>query len=330
MDEEKRMIQNYEVKHAIHLAGGEVVLAEDSSAAEPFMVCDCSWDNPFSVDVYTNIMVGTDYLDAMKEFLERVIRRVEQIEQERSLRGISPVPLTCEDCITGSQHGNYTNQLIVIRPERLAPAARTADHQLLLATSGNGCSPDALGTAVFCQNLFTGESMRWERYHIVGIIRPDRMPEWAAEKLAALKKIEEKESALPDGTFAFGGYHFTPYRKFDKSEQESSLYAFVHSGQLTSDRELGMSIYDRWKKVDYSHKAFYEASTDKTCDIFRCVETGKLYVPCENELFIYTEPPQQKKAAEKPSLLGKLEAAKKTAVQNNSSPKEPKHREPER
>lgn len=331
MEEEKRMIENYEVKHAIHLAGGEVVLAEDTAAAQPFLVCDCAWDNPFSVDVYTNIAVGTDYLDAMKEFVSRVNQRVAQIEQERAQRGISAVPLTGEDCIPGSQHGDYTDRLIVIRPERLAPAARTADHQLLLATGGNGCSPDALGTAVFCQNLFTGESMRWERYHVAGVIQPDRIPQWAKDKLAALRGQEETKSVMPEGAFAYGGYHFVPYRKFNKAEQESSLYAFAYSGQLSSDRELGMSTYKEWSKVTYSHEAFYEAATDKDCDIFRCVENGKLYIPCENELFTYTEPQQRKKVSRKQSLLGTLEAAKKTAAQeHSSSKKEAKHREPER
>ncbi len=330
MDDEKRMIETYEVKNAIHLAGGEVVLAEDTNSHEPFMVCDCSWDNPFSVDVYTNIAVSSDYLEVMKEFLERIARRVEQIEQERSIHGVSNIPLTIEDCIPGSQYRNYTDQLIVIRPEKIAPAARTADHQLLLATGGNGCSPDALGRAVFCRNLFTRESMRWERHQVAGIIRPDRIPEWAAERLKTLKKTTEKETSLPDGAFAYGGYHFTPYRKFNKLEKKRSQYEFFHSGQITSDRELGMSAYDSWKKVDYSHITFYEASTDKTCDIFRCVENGKLYIPGENELFIYTEPLQQKKSKEKPSLLEKLEVAKKTAVQDNLLSKESKHREPER
>lgn len=242
MEDEKRMIETYEVKQAIHLAGGEVVLAEDASAAEPFLVCDCSWDNPFGVDVYTNVMVSSDYLEVMKEYLERAARRVEQIEQERALHGVSSAPLTADDCISGSRGWNYKNQLIVIKPEQLTPAARTADHQLLFATGGNGCDAGALGTAVFCKNLFTGEEARWERYHVAGIIRPDRMPEWASEKLSALKKTEEKETALPDGTL----------------------------------------------------------------------------------------PPQRKKATEKPSLLGKLEAAKKTAEQGSPSPKETKHREPER
>lgn len=196
MTDEKRMIENYEVKQAIHLAGGEVVLAEDASAAEPFMVCDCSWDNPFSVEVYTNIMVSADYLEVMKEFLDRAARRIELIEQERSKRGVSHIPLTTDDCIPGSRGWNYENRLIVIQPEKITPSARTADHQLLIDTGGNGCDPDARGNAVFCTNLFTGKATRWERYHVAGVIRPDRMPEWAVQKLAALQKPKEKQSLL--------------------------------------------------------------------------------------------------------------------------------------
>jgi len=196
MADEKRMIENYEIKQAIHLAGGEVVLAEDASAAEPFMVCDCSWDNPFSVEVYSNIAVSADYLEAIKEFLNRAAQRVELIEQERSKRGISHIPLTADDCIPGSRGWNYQNQLIVIQPEKITPSARTADHQLLLATGGNGCDPGARGTAVFCTNLFTGKGTRWERYHVAGVIRPDRLPEWAAQKLEVLQKPKEKQSLL--------------------------------------------------------------------------------------------------------------------------------------
>jgi len=196
MADKKRMIETYEVKQTLHLAGGEVVLAEDTSAAEPFMVCDCSWDNPFNMDVYSNIAVSADYLEVMKEFLNRAALHVELIENERSLRGVSYVPLTVADCIPDSRGWHYENRLIVIKPEKLTPAARTADHQLLLATGGNGCNPEALGTAVFCTNLFTGKSMRWERHHVAGIIRPDCMPEWAAEKLSALQKPAKKQSLL--------------------------------------------------------------------------------------------------------------------------------------
>lgn len=196
MPDEKRMIESYEVKHALHLAGGEVVLAEDKAAAEPFMVCDCNRDNPFSIDVYTNIAVSADYLETMHEFLKRAAMRVSFIEAERSLRGVTNIPLTADDCINDSHRENYKNRLVVIKPEKMTPSARTADKQLLLAENGNGCNPEARGTAVFCKNLFTGETARWERYDVAGIIDPAKMPSWAAEKLAALQKPVEKQSVL--------------------------------------------------------------------------------------------------------------------------------------
>lgn len=196
MSEEKRMIESYEVKHALHLADFEVILAEDNATAEPYMVCDCNRDNPFGVDVYTNIAISADYLEVMHEFLRRASMRVSFIEAERSLRGITHTPLTEDDCLKGSRDWNYKNQLVVIKPEKMTPSARTADHQLLFATGGNGCWPEARGTAVFCTNLFTGESARWERYDIAGVIDPAKIPEWAAEKLAALQKPVEKQSIL--------------------------------------------------------------------------------------------------------------------------------------
>ena len=36
-------------------------------------------------------------------------------------------------------------------------------------------------------------------------------------------------------------------------------------------------------------KIFYAAATDKECDIFQCLENGKLYVPCTHELQQYQE-----------------------------------------
>ena len=38
---------------------------------------------------------------------------------------------------------------------------------------------------------------------------------------------------------------------------------------------------------------FYAASTDKKCDIFRCVENGRLYVPCQYELQQYMDGKQK-------------------------------------
>lgn len=100
-------------------------------------------------------------------------------------------------------------------------------------------------------------------------------------------------STTPEGTFEYGGRHFTPYRQF--VQRDGDFFKITHS--LTSNSQIGFCNYEQRRKFDYSHKDFYKASTDKTCDIFRCLEDGLLYVPCENELFIYSEPVREHSAA---------------------------------
>ena len=90
-------------------------------------------------------------------------------------------------------------------------------------------------------------------------------------------------------TFEYGGYHFTPIRKFHKKEGDF----FVISKRLESDFNLGLCTYQDRQKAPYDYKGFYTVATDKECDVFRCEENGLLYVPGENELFIYHEPKQK-------------------------------------
>ena len=81
--------------------------------------------------------------------------------------------------------------------------------------------------------------------------------------------------------FEYGGYHFIPERKLIGAEAE--LYAI--SKKICQDRELGFCEegYAYPSKFPYSHAAFMYASTDKECDLYRCVENGKLYIPCHHD-----------------------------------------------
>lgn len=90
-------------------------------------------------------------------------------------------------------------------------------------------------------------------------------------------------------TFEYGGYHFTPVRQFRKKEGDF----FALSKRIETDSKLGFSEYEQRRKFPYHHQDFYNASTDRTCDIFRCEENGLLYVPATRELFIYHDPFQK-------------------------------------
>ena len=91
--------------------------------------------------------------------------------------------------------------------------------------------------------------------------------------------------------FEYGGYHFIPERQLKGAE--AGFYAI--SKKLCEDRELGFCEegYVYPSKFPYSHGAFMRASTDKECDLYRCVENGKLYIPCNYDLQIYQERPQK-------------------------------------
>lgn len=87
--------------------------------------------------------------------------------------------------------------------------------------------------------------------------------------------------------FQYGGFHFIPERKFTAAEND--FFKISHKQRI--DRQLGFCIpgYIYESKYTYSYEGFYEAATDKKCDLFRCVENGKLYLPCQNDLQEYIE-----------------------------------------
>jgi len=81
----------------------------------------------------------------------------------------------------------HSGKIVAIKPEIFSPEFRTLSHQLYIATSGSGCSPTAIGRAVYCTNLYnTDEKSRFERADILGVVSPDRIPKWAQGRIASL------------------------------------------------------------------------------------------------------------------------------------------------
>jgi hypothetical protein len=86
--------------------------------------------------------------------------------------------------------------VIAIKAGVLAPEYRTASHQLHIVTGGSGCSPTARGRAVYCKNVYDGKESRFDRADIIGVVLPERIPQWAHEKIAKIR--EEARVAVSD------------------------------------------------------------------------------------------------------------------------------------
>lgn len=92
---------------------------------------------------------------------------------------------------------------------------------------------------------------------------------------------------MTDKTFEYGGYHFIPERQLTR--QESHIHEIAKHQRVDADLGLCKKDYAYESKFDYSYEDFYKSATEKEFDLFRCVENGKLYIPCENDLQEYVE-----------------------------------------
>lgn len=193
MSEEKRIFCDYTIEQGIFLGNKEVLLGVDEKKMQEhrFMVCYCSYDNPFSAPWPTEA-VGTDnYLEAMQVFLDRVQAQVELVRGEQEKYKFDMTPFTIDDCIPDARNQNIVGKVVVINTEPKRYEYQHSAYQLVLADGGNGAT-GGRGQAVFGICLATGERARWERYDVLGEIRPERMPDWAKEALAEIK-AQEKE-----------------------------------------------------------------------------------------------------------------------------------------
>lgn len=184
MSEEKRMVDAYEIRHAIHIGDKEILFGIDRMNTDtPYMVCNCTSDNPLGIMQYFGAVGGSDYLELMGEFLTRVTAQYDTVKAERDTIAVPLDLFTIEQCTPNDYRESIEGKVVILRPERLRPEYRTLNNQLVLVTGGFGASASARGRAVYIINLYSGQEARWNREDILGIVKPNCLPRWAREKL---------------------------------------------------------------------------------------------------------------------------------------------------
>ena len=102
------------------------------------------------------------------------------------------------------------------------------------------------------------------------------------EEEVTAKTAEELVESWDEGVFAYQGYHFEAVGVLPERIEGKNLVA-----QTRSNTELHLSTYHTEDFPKYSYEDFYAVSNAPTADVFRCLETGRNYIPGENELFGY-------------------------------------------
>lgn len=190
MSEEKRMIGSYEVTQSIHIGKKEVVFGVNGKEEYPFLVCCCTYNNPLSTAWATDAVGSDDYLEAMQIFMERVQEQIGAVRTEQEQFQFDMKPFTIDDCIPDDRSGSLVGKVVVINSEVNRYEYRHSAYQLVLVEGGNGAM-GGRGQAVFGICLADGEHARWERFDVLGEIKPEKMPDWAKEALAKIQKQEK-------------------------------------------------------------------------------------------------------------------------------------------
>ena len=102
------------------------------------------------------------------------------------------------------------------------------------------------------------------------------------EEEVTAKTAKELAESWDEGVFAYQGYHFEAVGVLPEGIEGKDLVA-----QTRSNTELHLSTYHTEDFPKYSYDEFYAVSNAPTADVFRCLETGRNYIPGENELFGY-------------------------------------------
>ena len=102
--------------------------------------------------------------------------------------------------------------------------------------------------------------------------------EFQFKKWERLLKIEIVKSDYTPFEFEYLGYHFEAVGVLPQGLEGKELI-----NQTRGNTGLHLTAYDGL----YSYEEFYKASGSPEADIFRCMETGRNYIPGVNELFGY-------------------------------------------
>lgn len=192
MDNEKRMIDTYVIEQSIFIGDKEVLFGVDKAKEYPYMVCYCSYDNPLSVPWATKAIGTDDYLEAMQVFTDRVQEQLERTRAGQEKFRFDMTPFNIDDCIPDDKGKSIMGKVVVLNAEPKRYEYQHSAYQLVLVDGGNGASGRGIGQGVFGTQLASGERARWERFDVLGEIKPKRMPDWAKENLA---KIQQQEKA---------------------------------------------------------------------------------------------------------------------------------------
>lgn len=137
-----------------------------------------------------NAVAGDNYIDIVEEYLKKCSKQLEWVRDNIPKdMGV----ITKEDCIPVDYKKDINNKVIALKVDTLRREFQSADSQLCLVTGGNGAYANSRGRKVFVTCLYSKEHFYVYREDIEGVVKNNKLPKWANDKLKEIKTKENRE-----------------------------------------------------------------------------------------------------------------------------------------
>lgn len=262
-EQSRRMVADtgYEVRQSIQIGNREILMTENLKAEDGNFYMKAEYTQNGLIGQYSQVLVGSDYLEIMREFTKSLHGQIEKVASEIGKAAYQPEPITAKECHPNDYGQSLVGKVVAIKAEALRPEYRRGDMQLVLVDGGNGANANARGNAVFCTHLNDGSRTRFERYDVQGEIK--ELPAWAATRLDAINAEREAAKQPPPESAPqekVAGYAISERVKVGKktfvlAENPKAVSPFVTWQQLEgrSGYDLGHYFSDRDKALADLH-----------------------------------------------------------------------------
>lgn len=193
MEKGKRMIGEYEILCSVNVGDRETVLASNEKDTDGAKYMCGFMERNGLFERCSDCMVSDDYIEIAHLFGSRIQSEAERFQEKHKQLDVPITVITQADCIPDDYSDDINGKVIAIDPKVLKPEYRQADRQLYLVTGGFGASANSRGSAVFCKNIHTGKSARYERMDVMGEVKPECLPKWAKDRLQAMKETRARK-----------------------------------------------------------------------------------------------------------------------------------------
>ena len=159
----------------------------------------------------------------------------EQVREKYARLGL----LGSKQCVHSDEPQDYTNKLMIIKPELLTEEYRKPEYQYFYAADGCGCDPEKPGGLVFGNYLIDGDRASLRRGEFIGVADREQLPKWAVKRLEYMSapqmkiRIFQIDHEKDENKLAFMDYDYTQSHGGVKAENYRQVYGgTVNCGNL--------------------------------------------------------------------------------------------------